>query len=129
MKTYIEVEKKQEEYQQKFDKLREENPSDITTLSIYGDWVDLIGEFLIWNVTKYAEKVGYDFNSDEDIFEFTDEVKNELLITEDEAREMLEQYENEVNSYKFSKKDARTQSMLKTEVDILKWMLEKDENN
>ena len=124
MKTYIEVEEKQREYQEKFDKLQEENPNDIRTLCIYGDWVDLIGELLIWNVSKYAEKVGYDFNSDEDIFEFTDEVKKELLITEKEAREMLEQYEKEVNSYMFSKKDARTQSMLKTEVDILKWMLE-----
>ena len=124
MKTYIEVEEKQREYQEKFDKLQEENPNDIKTLCIYGDWVDLIGELLIWNVSKYAEKVGYDFNSEEEIFEFTDEVKKELLITEDEAREMLEQYEKEVNSYMFSKKDERTQSMLKTEVDILRWMLE-----
>lgn len=124
MKTYIEVEKKQQEYQQKFDELQKENPNDIETLSVYGDWVDLIGELLIWNVSKYAEKVGYDFNSGEEIFEFTDEVKKELLITEDDAREILEQYQKEVNSYKFKKKDARTQSMLKTEVDILIWMLE-----
>ena len=124
MKTYIEVEEKQKEYQEKFDKLREENPNDIITLSIYGDWVDLIGELLIWNVSKYAEKVGFDFNSGKEIFEFTDEVKKELIITEDEAKEMLEQYQKEINSHMFSKKDKRTQIMLKTEVDILKWMLE-----
>lgn len=126
MKTYIEIEEKQNEYRQKYDKLQEENPNDVETLCIYGDWIDLIGELLIWNVSKYADKVGYDFNSDEEIFDFTDEVKKEIVITEEEAKEMLEQYEKEVNSYRFSKKDKRTQIMLKTEVDILKWMLEKN---
>ena len=123
MKTYIEIEEKKKEYDEKYDKLEMENPKDIDTLNVYGDWVDLLDEFLIWNLTSYAEKIGFDLSKDYDeIFEFTDEAKREMLISEDEARNRLLALEKEIsNNTRLSK---RHLALLKDEADVLKWILE-----
>lgn len=123
MKTYIEIEEKKKEYNEKYDKLEMENPKDIDTLNIYGDWIDLLDEFLMWNITSYAKKIGVDLSKDfDDTFEFTDDAKKEMLISEDEAKKRLTTLEREVaNNKKLSK---RHLALLKNEADILKWMLE-----
>lgn len=124
MKTYIEMEQKQKEYQAKYDTLKVENSNDKLNLSIYADWVDLLDEFLIWNVVKYAEKVGYDFESDEEIFEFTDAVKKEIVIKEEEVKERFEGLEKELHSKMAEKRSQRRNLLLQNEYDVLKWMLE-----
>lgn len=123
MKTYIEIEKKKKEYDKKYDKLLAENPKDIDTLNVYADWEDLLDEFLTWNITEYAKKIGFDLGQDhDDIFPFTDEAKKEMLISEDEAKERLSLLEYEVaNNNKMTK---RHLDLLKNEADILRWMLE-----
>lgn len=124
MKTYIEMEQKQKEYQAKYDTLKVENSNDKLNLSIYADWVDLLDEFLIWNVVKYAEKVGYDFESDEEIFDFTDAVKKEIVIKEEEVKERFERLERELHSKMAEKRSQRRNLLLQNEYDVLKWMLE-----
>lgn len=123
MKTYIEIEKKKDEYNQKYDKLKEENSKDEDTLLIYSDWIDLLDEFLIWNITDYAKKIGFDLSIEHDeIFPFTDEAKKEMLISENEAQERLCVLEKEIaNNKKMSKK---LLILLKIEADILRWILE-----
>lgn len=123
MKTYIEIEKKKDEYNKKYDKLKEENSKDEDTLLIYSDWIDLLDEFLIWNITDYAKKIGFDLSIEHDeIFPFTDEAKKEMLISENEAQERLCVLEKEIsNNKKMSKK---LLNLLKNEADILRWILE-----
>ncbi len=123
MKSYIEIEKKKDEYNKKYDKLLQENPSDDDTLLIYSDWLDLLGEFLTWNITSYAEKIGFDLSKEHDkLFPFTDEAKKEMLISEEEATHRLSVLEREIASNEKLSKDHM--KLLKNEADILRWMLE-----
>lgn len=122
MKTYIEIEKKKNEYDKKYDKLKEENCNNIDTLREYSDWIDLLDEFLTWNISEYAKKIGFDLgkNTDE-IFPFTDEAKKEMLISENEATERLCVLEKELSQN--NQLTRRHLNLLKNEADILRWIL------
>lgn len=123
MKTYTEIEKKKDEYDKKYDKLKEENCNNIDTLRAYSDWIDLLDEFLTWNISEYAKKIGFDLGKDTDeIFSFTDEAKKEMLISESEATERLYVLEKELSHN--NQLTRRHLNLLKNEADILRWILE-----
>lgn len=123
MKTYIEIEKKKDEYEKKYDKLKKENSNDDDALLIYSDWIDLLGEFLTWNITAYAQKIGFDLGKEHDeIFPFTDEAKKEMLISESEATHRLSVLEKETTNNKNMSKEHL--KLLEIEADILRWILE-----
>ena len=129
MKTYTEIEKKQAEYNEKFDALPENDEKTHEDKIIFGHWVDFLDDLLDWNMLDYADKIGYDFESDEEMFEITDEVKKEILITEDQAKKELEYREEICNRYPYGR--ISTQWWIKgiyiekLERDILRWVLEK----
>ena len=89
MKTYIEIEKKQEEYNNKYDVLDKNDEKTKEDRIIFGHWVDFLDDLLDWNILNYAEKIGFDFEKNNDIFEITDEVKKKIIITEEQAEKEL----------------------------------------
>ena len=127
MKTYKEIEQKQQEYEKKFDDLKELQSKDRKVLATCGEWIDFLGEILIWNVVEYAKKIGYDFESNDDIFEMTDEAKKELVITEEEARKQLEEIERMLKSSSNRTRNSKTFegiNLFEIDLEILKWILE-----
>lgn len=125
MKNYLEVQKKQEEYKNKLIKLRNEENPDKTLLAIYSHWIDILGELQIANILQYAQKVGYDFNNDEELFELTDEARKEMFITEEQARNNLESYR--INYNYNPNKTSKFFGAINTDkinIEILEWLLE-----
>ncbi len=125
MKTYKEAEEKQKECEKKFIELRNQPNPDKKLVATYSQWVDILGELRINNVVEYAKKIGYDFNSNEEIFEFTEEAKKEMFITEEQARNDLEAYK--IN-YKHNPNRTSNYfggiNMDKINIEILEWLLE-----
>lgn len=75
MKTYNEIEEKQEEYNQKYDSLDKNDEKTREDRIIFGHWIDFLDDLLDWNILDYAEKIGFDFEKHDDMFEITEEVK------------------------------------------------------
>ena len=125
MKTYLEVQKKQEEYKNKLIKLRNEENPDKKLLAIYSQWIDILAELQITNIVQYAKKIGYDFNTDEEMFELTDDARKEMFITEEQAKNNLESYR--IN-YKYApNKTSKFFGSINTDkvnIEILEWLLE-----
>lgn len=125
MKTYKQAEEKQKECEKKFIELRNQPTPDRKLVATYSHWVDFLDELRINNVVEYAKKIGYDFESNEEIFEFTDKAKEEMFITEEQATKYLE-------AYKINYKHNPTKSseffgginIDKINIEILEWLLE-----
>lgn len=129
MKTYNEIEKIQEEYNKKYDNLDKNDENTHEDRIIFGHWVDFLDDLLDWNMLDYAEKIGFDFEEHDDMFEITDEVKKEIIITEKQAEEELKIREKYCQKYPYG--SCKNQWWINginidmLERDILKWVLEK----
>lgn len=129
MKTYIEIEKKQEEYNNKYDSLDKNDEKTKEDRIIFGHWVDFLDDLLDWNILNYAEKIGFDFEKNNDIFEITDEVKKKIIITEEQAEKELKIREEICHRYPYG--SCRNEWWINginidmLERDILKWVLDK----
>lgn len=128
MKTYKEIEEMENMYDEKYNCIDKGNDENKEDLIIYGHWVDFLSDLLDWNVLDYAEKIGFDIEKENDMFEYTDEVKKEIIITEEQAKEQLEIRNEICKKYPYGSCrnrwwiDGINIDML--ERDILKWVLE-----
>lgn len=129
MRTYTEMEKKQEEYNQNYDSLDKNDKNTQEDRIIFGHWVDFLDDLLDWNILDYAEKIGFDFDIEKDMFELTDEVKKAIIITEEQAKEELQKREEIYNKYPYGRCSNKWWIegiyIDKLERDILKWVLDK----
>ncbi len=128
MKTYKQIEEMENMYNEKYNSIDKGNDENKEDLIIYGHWVDFLSDLLDWNVLDYAEKIGFDIEKENDMFEYTDEVKKEIIITEEQAKEQLEIRNEICRKYPYGSCknkwwiDGINIDML--ERDILKWVLE-----
>ena len=128
MKTYKQIEEMENMYNEKYNSIDKGNDENKEDLIIYGHWVDFLSDLLDWNVLDYAEKIGFDIEKEDDMFEYTDEVKKEIIITEEQAKEELKIRERFCEKYPYGSCknkwwiDGINIDML--ERDILKWVLE-----
>lgn len=128
MKTYKQIEEMENMYNKKYNSIDKGNDENKEDLIIYGHWVDFLSDLLDWNVLDYAEKIGFDIEKENDMFEYTDEVKKEIIITEEQAKKELKIREKVCEKYPYGSCrnkwwiDGINIDML--ERDILKWVLE-----
>lgn len=128
MKSYKQIKEMEDIYNEKYTRLdndKEENKED---LIIFGHWVDFLSDLADWNVLDYAEKIGFDIEKEDDMFEYTEEVKKEIIITEEQAKEELKTRERICKKYPYG--SCRNKWWINginidmLERDILKWVLE-----
>lgn len=129
MKTYIEIEEKQEEYNKKYANLDKNDEKTKEDRIIFGHCADFLDDLLDWNMLKYAEKIGFDFEKNDDIFEITDELKKEIIITTEQAEKELKIREEFCQKYPYgsckNKWWINGINIDMLERDILKWVLDK----
>lgn len=129
MKTYTEIEEKKEEYNRKYDNLDKNDENTKEDKIIFGHWVDFLDDLLDWNMLEYAEQIGFDFEKNDDMFEITDEVKKEIMIAEEQAKNELKVREKICQKYPYgsckNKWWINGINIDMLERDILKWILEK----
>lgn len=129
MKTYTEIEEKKEEHDKKYDSLDKNDEKTKEDRIILGHCVDFLDDLLDWNMLKYAEKIGFDFEKNDDMFEITDEVKNKIIITEEQAEKELQIREEICQRYPYgsckNKWWINGINIDMLERDILKWVLDK----
>ena len=129
MKTYTKIEEKQEEYNKKYDSLDKNDEKTKEDRIIFAHWVDFLDDLLDWNMLDYAEKIGFDFEEHDDMFEITDEVKKEIVITEKQAKKELKIREIHCKRYPYG--CCRNEWWISginidmLERDILRWVLDK----
>lgn len=129
MKTYNEIEEKQEEYNQKYDSFDKNDEKTREDRIIFGHWIDFLDDLLDWNILDYAEKIGFDFEKHDDMFEITEEVKKEIIIKEEQAEEELKIKEKICQKYPYG--SCRNKWWINginidmLERDILRWILER----
>lgn len=96
---------------------------------IFGHWIDFLDDLLDWNILDYAEKIGFDFEKHDDMFEITEEVKKEIIIKEEQAEEELKIKEKICQKYPYG--SCRNKWWINginidmLERDILRWILER----
>lgn len=129
MKAYNEIEEIQEEYNRKYDILDKNDENTHEDRIIFAHWVDFLDDLLDWNMLDYAEKIGFDFEEHDDMFEITDEVKKEIIITKEQAEKELKIREDICQKYPYGRCrnvwwiNGINIDML--ERDILRWVLDK----
>lgn len=96
---------------------------------IAGTWVDILADLLDYNMQEFLEKNGYDTEDIDTKFSVSDEnVQKEIFITEEQAREMLENKEKFCQEHPYgtiaNKYFGGGLYVQKIELDVLKWFLE-----
>lgn len=118
MKSLQDLKNKQDEMNKLYDKVHETNTyANNVNSVIIGHWVDFIGELLYFNL------------NDDTPTELTDEIERSILITQKQAEEELDSREEQIKEFPygtFACLNSKGIYLEKLEIDILKWILDKD---
>lgn len=129
MKSYSEIEEMQKYYRQKYDEQDKNDERTEENRIIFGHWVDFLDDMLDYNILDYGKKIGHDFETETEMFEITDEVKKEIIITEEQVKKELDIREKICQKYPYGRcKNVWWINGINIEMlerDILRWILEK----